>query len=92
MVLLTDGGGLRKAALRPIVGIEKVLRFLASVYPEDGSTEQVMVNGAPGLRFSLGGETDVIATARVDDGMVTGLYLVRNPEKLRRLQEVELTR
>ncbi|GGB46042.1 RNA polymerase sigma24 factor [Flexivirga endophytica] len=92
VVLLTDGGGLRKAALRPIVGVEKVLRFLASVYPEDGGVEQVLVNGTPGLRFIIGGETDVIASARVDDGLVTGLYLVRNPEKLRRLQEVELTR
>lgn len=92
VVLLTDGGGLRKAALRPIHGIEKVLRFLASVYPEDTVVDEVHINGAPGLRFVSGGATDVIATARVDDGMVTGLYLVRNPEKLHRLKEVELAR
>jgi RNA polymerase sigma-70 factor (ECF subfamily) len=91
VVLLTDGGGLRKAALRPIVGVEKVLRFLASVYPEGGTAEQVLVNGGLGVRFTIGGEV-VIASARVDDGLITGLYLVRNPEKLRRLEEVELTR
>ncbi|WP_446664841.1 RNA polymerase sigma-70 factor [Flexivirga sp. B27] len=92
VVLLTDGGGLRKAALRPIVGVDKVLRFLAGVYPEGGAAEQVHVNGGLGLRFTIGGETDLIASARVEDGMVTGVYMVRNPEKLQRLQEVELTR
>lgn len=92
VVLLTDGGGVRKAALRPIVGVEKVLRFLQSVYPENTTAEQLLVNGAPGLRFTVDGETDVIATARVEDGLVTGIYLVRNPQKLRRLQQVELAR
>lgn len=92
VVLLTDGGGVRKAALRPIVGVEKVLRFLQSVYPENTTAEQLLVNGAPGLRFTVDGETDVIATARVEDGLVTGIYLVRNPQKLHRLQQVELAR
>ena len=33
VVLVTDGGGIKKAALRPIVGVEKVLRFLTAVRP-----------------------------------------------------------
>lgn len=92
VVLLTDGGGHRKAALRPIIGAEKALRFLASVYPPDGTAVPALVNGGLGFRFVLQGETDVVASARIDDGVITGLYVVRNPEKLRRLHEVELAR
>ena len=45
VVLVTDGGGVKKAALRPIVGVEKVLRFLSAVRPAELSAEAVVVNG-----------------------------------------------
>ncbi|GCD89759.1 RNA polymerase sigma-70 factor [Nocardioides sp. LS1] len=88
VVLMTDGGGFKKAALRPILGRDKVLRFLEAVMPEDGSAELVLVNGAPGLRLLVGGVVDAIGTMLVEDGQVTGLYIVRNPEKLARLDGV----
>jgi RNA polymerase sigma-70 factor (TIGR02957 family) len=90
VVLITDGGGQKKAALRPIRGVEKVLRFLASVTPDDGSASAApaLVNGGLGLRLLLGDELDTIATMRVDGDKVTELYLVRNPDKLARLAEV----
>ena len=95
VVLITDGGGKKQAALRPIHGVEKVLRFLSAVMPDDGtaSASATVVNGSPGLRLLLGAELDTIATMRVDDGKVTGLYLVRNPDKLGRMaEEVGLAR
>ena len=93
VVLMTDGGGFRKAALRPILGREKVLRFLEAVMPEDGTADLVVVNGAPGLRLYVGGVVDAIGTMLVEDGLVTGLYIVRNPAKLARLDAlVSLTR
>jgi RNA polymerase sigma-70 factor (TIGR02957 family) len=95
VVLITDGGGKKQAALRPIHGVEKVLRFLGAVMPDDGtaSASATVVNGSPGLRLLLGTELDTIATMRVDDGKVTGLYLVRNPDKLGRMaEEVGLAR
>jgi RNA polymerase sigma-70 factor (ECF subfamily) len=88
VVLLTDGGGFKQAALRPILGRDKVLRFLTAVSPEDGSAELVEVNGAPALRLLIGGELDAIGTMLVEDGLVTGLYIVRNPAKLARLDAV----
>ena len=89
VVLITDGGGKKQAALRPIHGVEKVLRFLSAVMPDDGSASALpaVVNGAPGLRLLLGAELDTIATMRVEGGKVTGLYLVRNPDKLGRVDE-----
>jgi RNA polymerase sigma-70 factor (TIGR02957 family) len=88
VVLLTDGGGVKKAALRPIVGREKVVRFLDAVAPEGVQADVVVVNGAPALRLLIDGEVDGIGTMLVEDGLVTGLYIVRNPAKLSRLDEV----
>jgi RNA polymerase sigma-70 factor (TIGR02957 family) len=84
VVLLTDGGGLKKAALRPIHGRDKVLRFLEGVStgPVDRA-EVVEVNGAPAVQLWIDGELDTVLTALLDGGVVTELYAVRNPEKLR---------
>jgi RNA polymerase sigma-70 factor (TIGR02957 family) len=93
VVLVTDGGGRRRAALRPIVGRDKVLRFLAAVTPVDARVERTSVNGAPGLTVSVAGELDTVLTLLVGEEGVTALYAVRNPDKLARLaQTVALTR
>ncbi|MFC5176632.1 RNA polymerase sigma-70 factor [Nocardioides taihuensis] len=94
VVLLTDGGGVKKAALRPILGRDKVLRFLDAVAPEQGLDAAVVeVNGAPAFRITVDGELDAVGSLLVEDGLVTGIYFVRNPAKLARLDEaVALTR
>jgi len=93
VVLLSDGGGVVKAALRPILGRDKVLRFLQAVAPAIMRTEVLDVNGAPGFRVLVDGVVDLVATLRIEDGLVTGLYLLRNPEKLRGLdEEIRLSR
>jgi RNA polymerase sigma-70 factor (TIGR02957 family) len=90
VVLITDGGGVKQAALQPIHGADKVLRFMAGVLaqaPGQPRAETTTVNGASALRFLLDDELDTIATMRIDGGKVTGLYLVRNPHKLGRVEE-----
>lgn len=89
VVLVTDGGGFKKAALRPILGRDKVLRFLAGVSEGiDAVADVVVVNGAPALRLVIDGELDTVASMVVEDGQVSGLYVVRNPAKLARLDAV----
>lgn len=87
VVLVTDGGGFKKAALRPIRGADKVLRWLAGVTPtgDELSGESIWINGEPGVRFDLEGELDTVVTAEVVDGKVIRLFAVRNPHKLERL-------
>jgi len=41
-----------------------------------------MFNGAPALPLRLDGEIDGVLAIRVEDARITGLYYVRNPEKL----------
>ncbi|KPM54980.1 RNA polymerase sigma24 factor [Frankia sp. R43] len=89
IVLLGDGGGVRKAVLRPVAGAGKVARLLAAGLGRFGavlSLQQVQVNGYPALVLRLDGEIDSVVTVRIDDGLITGLYVVRNPEKLSRIE------
>jgi RNA polymerase sigma-70 factor (ECF subfamily) len=85
VVALSDGGGIKQAVRRPVVGARKVARLLAAGLDLVGaqmSFEPVRVNGAPGLILRLGGEIDGVMAVRVEGGLVTGLYFMRNPEKL----------
>ena len=82
VVLMTDGGGKVKAALNPIFGREKVLRFLTAVAPEALVLEPVWLNGSPAIQFVVDGHRDGVGTMLVEDGVVTRLFLVRNPDKL----------
>jgi len=84
VVLNTDGGGIKKAALRPIHGADKVARFLAAVVPSgsDIGVEWGTVNGATALFLVIDGELDAVGTVVSENGRITEIYLVRNPEKL----------
>jgi len=84
VVLLSDGGGKKQAALRPILGADKVARFLGGVSRVDAtvSFEWAVVNGAPSVLVSLDGELDAIGSVLVIDGRVAEIYFVRNPDKL----------
>ncbi len=88
VVLVTDGGGHKQAALRPILGRDKTLRFLAGVSRGPVAGDLIAVNGAPALALSVDGELDSVITFHLEEGLVAGLYVLRNPEKLRRLGEI----
>jgi RNA polymerase sigma-70 factor (ECF subfamily) len=93
VVLMTDGGGKVKAALNPIFGREKVLRFLSAVAPGELELVPVWLNGSPAIQFVVAGRRDGVGTMVVEDGVVTRLFLVRNPDKLGAVgEEVGLTR
>jgi RNA polymerase sigma-70 factor (TIGR02957 family) len=95
VVLVADGGGVKQAALRPVIGAEKVIRFMVGGL---GKTEGALtagptvVNGNPALVVRLDGGIDGVMAIRVEDARITGLYYVRNPEKLTRVEsETPLT-
>ncbi|MFG3437479.1 sigma-70 family RNA polymerase sigma factor [Nonomuraea sp. NPDC047897] len=96
VVALSDGGGVRHALLRPVVGIDQVARLLAVGCwrrDADRSVELVQNNGAPGLLVRVEGEIDGVVAVRVENGYGTGAYHVRNPEKLSHVQrETVVTR
>jgi RNA polymerase sigma-70 factor (TIGR02957 family) len=89
VVFLADGGGVKQAVLRPIVGADKVARLLATGLGRiaaAASLQPAQVNGYPALILRLDGEIDTVVTVRIDAGLVTGLYAMRNPEKLSHME------
>jgi RNA polymerase sigma-70 factor (ECF subfamily) len=89
VVLLGDGGGVKQAVPRPIVGADRVARVLASGMGRIAtmaSMQPAQVNGYPALILRLDGELDTVIAVRIDDGLISGLYAVRNPEKLSHME------
>lgn len=89
VVLVADGGGHRQAALRPVTGADKVARLLFGGLGKTTGTlaaDVTVINGSPALLLRLDGEVDGVLAVRVEDGRIAGLYYVRNPEKLSRVE------
>ena len=91
VVLLGDGGGVRQAFRQPVAGAGQVGRVLAAGLPrlaELGAvgTAAVSVNGWPALVIRVDGEIESLVALRIDDGLISGLYVVRNPDKLSRVE------
>ncbi|MGY0060499.1 RNA polymerase sigma-70 factor [Streptomyces sp. LZ34] len=94
VVLIADGGGLVAAALAPIHGAELVAPLLARANRVVTALETttVWLNGEPAGRIAFDGEPAAVSLA-VENGQVTRIYVVRNPQKLTRLDEpAELAR
>jgi RNA polymerase sigma-70 factor, ECF subfamily len=91
VVLHADGGGNRSAAFRLVGGLADVLKVHGALarHFADGGSELVRfgwINGLPGF-VSLEADGMVQTTAlAVEDGRVVGIYVVRNPDKLERIE------
>jgi RNA polymerase sigma-70 factor (ECF subfamily) len=90
VVFLGDGGGVRQAVLQPVVGADKVARLLSAGLArlsDLGTLHPAQVNGYPALVLRLDGEIDTVIAMRIDAGFITGLYAIRNPEKLSHMEQ-----
>jgi RNA polymerase sigma-70 factor (TIGR02957 family) len=100
VVFLGDGGGVVQAVRVPVVGAGKVARLLATglgriraaASLQSASLRPAQVNGYPALILRLDGQIDTVIAVRLDDGLITGLYAVRNPEKLSRMEQATALR
>ncbi|MFC4012157.1 RNA polymerase sigma-70 factor [Nonomuraea purpurea] len=88
VVLVSDGGGVKQAVPRPVTGAAKVARMIVSGLGKARlalTTEPTVINGSPALVLRVDGEIDGVIAVRVEDARITGLYYVRNPQKLTRI-------
>jgi RNA polymerase sigma-70 factor (ECF subfamily) len=86
-VLITDGGGKRKAALRPMVGREDVMRLLVGLasrgnWPSLDGARAARINGYPGVIARDAEGVTTFAFQPGADGRIAAIYAVRNPDKL----------
>lgn len=88
VVLVSDGGGARRAARHPVVGRARVSRFLAGVVrglTGDVRTAMGWVNNQVAFVVWVDGEVDAVLTVSIDvqTGLAGSIQTVRNPAKLR---------
>ena len=85
--LVSDGGGKAAAATRPVLGADRIAKFILGyadkAHWSESDFELVTINGTPGLlmRHALAG--DGTFSFDIEDGRIRAIYVVRNPDKLR---------
>ena len=88
VVLIADGGPDRRAARQPVVGATRVARYLINLaqrYTDNVAAKPVIINGDPGLVIVVDGATDLVVAFEIEAERVAAIWLVRNPDKLERL-------
>lgn len=85
-VLTSDGGPNRHAACRPVVGADRIARFLVNLsrrLPPDGvDFEPMWVNGSPGILVTVSGQPFMVNVIDVIGERVVRQYSIVNPDKL----------
>lgn len=83
--LLSDGGGKTKAAVLPILGAERIVRFYMGIlakFTEDFSYKFTTVNGDPGIILYVENKVFGVLSLHIQNGLIHQIYWVVNPEKL----------
>ncbi|HEU4890320.1 MAG TPA: RNA polymerase sigma-70 factor [Vicinamibacterales bacterium] len=88
-----DGGGKATAARRPLLGREAIVNFLVGIHRigeasgmiRDASLVIEDVNSEPALILRVGARLESIFVLSVEDDAITGIRVVRNPDKLLRI-------
>lgn len=88
-IAISDGGGRKTAALNPIKGADKIIRFLIGIAGKNAGRElrvvPMLINGSAGALLFLDGEVDHTLSVAIDaaQAKIAAIYVVRNPDKLR---------
>ncbi len=86
VTLVSDGGPTRHAARRPVIGADRVARFLVNVaakQPEGTTLEMAEINNSPALISRTADEPPVVMTVEAGpDGRIAAVHMVLAPEKL----------
>ena len=86
-ILYTDGGGIVRAARKPIYGADKIARFVVGVqrrpwYPPDIEFEAVRINGDFGMRMHSATEGfQGLMALEIQDGAIVAMRIFSNPER-----------
>ncbi len=82
---ISDGGGKVAAAIQPVQGKKDVVAFLQGIYRKFyhmADVKLVSINHQPALLYYFNGVLTTCQVFTTDENGVTGVYLIRNPDKL----------
>ena len=87
VVVWSDGGGKVRAAVRPVVGVDRCARFLVNVAKRvHGLPRPAVLNGQPATIFVEGDAVTSALVLDILDGVIVAVRVVLNPDKLERLR------
>jgi RNA polymerase sigma-70 factor (ECF subfamily) len=86
----SDGGGKVSAARRPLIGRDQVLHFLIGLHRTAARSPELStmslrieeVNFEPALILRVGQRLESVFVFSIDDEVISGIRVVRNPDKL----------
>ena len=88
VILYTDGGGQRPAALKPVIGAIPVLKYMIGIYnkwSDEVFFAAMKVNGesAVVLHHRHNGLPDSVTFLNFDGISLAAVFIIRNPDKLK---------
>ncbi len=85
--LVSDGGGKAAAATHPVIGADRIAKFIlgyaGKMHWSESDFELVTINGEPGLLMRHEAAGNGTYSFDIADGRIRAIYVVRNPDKLR---------
>ena len=92
VTVYADGGGKASAHGAPVAGLDEVMRLFATFAAlfADGRSRLVrygFINGLPGFITIERGDILQTTALEIEDGRVVGVYVMRNPDKLRHVAD-----
>jgi RNA polymerase sigma-70 factor, ECF subfamily len=85
VTLYSDGGGIVRAAVRPILNRQRVLAFLHGItsnLPDNIQFTLITVNGQPAMVNYMDGRIHSTISFSIFDGQIAEIFITMNPEKL----------
>ncbi|MER6990280.1 sigma factor-like helix-turn-helix DNA-binding protein [Saccharopolyspora hirsuta] len=85
IVQISDGGGKVSAARHPVTGRHAVAHYAMGVAQRKttgAEAEFTSCNGLPAVQFRTRGRPDWLLAFEIHHDRITGLYAIRNPDKL----------
>jgi RNA polymerase sigma-70 factor, ECF subfamily len=86
-VLVSDGGGKVRSTLNPVYGADRITRFFLGLLRKYGNVFDVRaatVNSGAGMLTFRDGQLVSVASVSIQDGRITAIYSVNNPDKIHR--------
>jgi RNA polymerase sigma-70 factor, ECF subfamily len=93
VIAYMDGGGIKIAALNPLQGFRRAAGFFAGLArkvngPQPPVLYRGSVNVQPGFVTLERGDVLEATALQIEEGKITAIFIVRNPEKLRHLPQL----
>ena len=92
VVLYSDGGGRAPAVMNPIYGSKNVAALVMGAsrkFVPPGTIQHITeINGHPGIVAYHDGLARTVVTTEIENGRIQRVYIITNPDKLRRLPEL----